>query len=83
MVVVVKHLNERQVLVLDDAGEHYVVSESAAEASQYIGGKEVLVFPALTNGRIADYSEVDGERGVGLEEFLPKLLKRGTVGWGR
>ena len=83
MIVVVKHLNERQVLVLDDDGDHYVVSESMTEVSQYIGCKEVLVFPAATNGRISDWSEVDGERGVGLKEFLPKLLERGTVGWGR
>ena len=75
MVKLVMHLNPRQAVV-EYQNDFYLVSESRAES--YIP-LETLVFPCDENGHVSDWSEVDGELGLGIKDFLPKLLEKGYI----
>lgn len=73
MLKLVRKLNERQALIKDDTHNYYLVSESA------LYDKETLVFPSDDNAYVCSWQEVDGQRGVGIDEFLPRLLERGYL----
>tara|TARA_B100000900_G_C20219664_1_gene569297 strand:- start:28 stop:258 length:231 start_codon:yes stop_codon:yes gene_type:complete len=45
-------------------GKYYVVSEST------VRGLETLIFPSDSEGKITEYIEVGGSRGVALHEVL-------------
>lgn len=73
MLKLIKKINEYQAIIKDDAYNYYLVSESRFYA------KETLVFPSDDNGYVPSWIEVGGEAGVGIDEFLPKLLERGYI----
>lgn len=73
MLKLMKKINEYQAIIKDDAYNYYLVSESRLYA------KETLVFPCDDNGYVSQWSEVDGEAGSSIDEFLPKLLERGYI----
>ena len=73
MLKLIKKINEYQAIIKDDAYNYYLVSESRLYA------EETLVFPCDNNGYVSVWNEVDGEAGVGIDEFLPKLLERGYI----
>jgi len=76
MIKIIKQLNERQTIINYEK-YYYLVSESKKESGVPL---ETLVFQCDENGHINDWIDVDGEVGVGIKEFLPKLLERGYVG---
>ena len=61
----VRLINERQALITRN-GEFFVASQSVPGFVV----TETLVFPANAEGKITDWMEVDGERGMTLERFL-------------
>lgn len=65
----VKLLNDRQALLSKD-GTFFVASQSLR------GPQEVLVFPATADGKIIDWSEVDGGRGYTLASFMEENVTR-------
>ena len=79
MIQLIKKLNERQALVKEN-DKYYLVSQS----KDLIGliprpEPEALVFPCNSEGTVTEWSEVNGECGTTLEEFLPKLLNSTKV----
>ncbi len=82
MVEFVKRLNERQALV-KDRGDYYLVTQSKTYIPVYHEFEkpepEVLVFPCNAEGVVANWLEVNGERGATLDEYLPKLLQSNKV----
>ncbi len=81
MAELVKRLNERQALVKDN-NDYYLVSQSKTFTPVYdfkAPEPEVLVFHCNSDGIVANWMEVNGERGTTLEEYLPKLLQSNKV----
>jgi hypothetical protein len=82
MIELVKRLNERQALVRENK-DYYLVTQSKTYVPIYheyeAPEPEVLVFPCNPEGVVAEWLEVNGERGATLEEYLPKLLQSNKV----
>jgi hypothetical protein len=75
MIKFIKNLNERQSLI-NYNNRYFLVSESKPNS---IVRTETLVFECDANGKILDWTEVDGEIGVKIGDFLPRLLERGYL----
>jgi hypothetical protein len=75
MIKFIKNLNERQSLI-NYNNRYFLVSESKPNS---IVRTETLVFECDVNGKILDWTEVDGEIGVKIGDFLPRLLERGYL----
>lgn len=88
MIQLIKKLNERQALVKEN-NSYYLVSQSReppkldpqvfGNLASYLAEPEVLVFPCDSDGLVSEWNEVNGERGVTLDNFLPKLLNSDKV----
>ena len=82
MIELVKRLNERQALVRENK-DYYLVTQSKTYVPIYheyeAPEPEVLVFHCNAEGIVANWMEVNGERGATLDEYLPKLLQSNKV----
>lgn len=74
MIKIIKELNDRQKLV-EENGNTFVVSQSRPDHHPV----ETLVFRANANGKILNFTEVGGEVGVGIDQFLEKCLQEGKI----
>jgi hypothetical protein len=61
-----------QVLVVDGDGQHYVVSSVVAPFT----GFETLVFRSDADGKVTDWLEVAGGRGMSRDEAILDLQER-------
>lgn len=75
MIEFVKELSPRQVLIRY-YNDYYLVSESKPDSFVPL---ETLVFACDEDGEVSDWIEIDGEIGIGIKDFLPKLLKKGKL----
>ena len=72
MISAIKYIDSRKVLV-KHGEELYIISESFPG----IGPVETLVFRANEKGEITNFSEITGEVGVSLQNYLDRIVLDG------
>ena len=78
MAMIVKELKgfKGQACLIEHAGKHYVVSSVDAMFT----GPETLVFEADANGKVTDWGDIAGGRGMSRAEAIADLERMFRVG---
>lgn len=75
MIKVIKYVEDGRQAIIEEDGKTYLVSQSLPFQQPV----ETLVFACDADGKVADWEEVAGEVGIGIDQYLQRVLEEGKL----